>query len=102
MRYFAPFITSAVLCSSIVVGSALADSFNPPPPTLDTLAFVIPKHLRLQFNATIYPNYLMWLSDGNSAGDSLLAFQLYLMSQPMTRFERQCYTMLYMEIQSGG
>lgn len=41
--------------AGVLAGGALAAADNPPPPTLDTDLFIIPKHPRIQFATTICP-----------------------------------------------
>ncbi len=102
MKHFALLaVVSTVLVGFNTLSARAADG-NPPPPTLDTMQFLIPKHLRIQFASTIHPNYLLWLGGSNGAPDSMVAFQLYLTAQPLSRFDRLCFAQLYLELHAGG
>ena len=102
MKFLSLLIAVTTLLSGVSAEMVWAADGNPPPPTLDTMQFLVPKHLRIQFNMTIYPSYVSWLSNSNGVPDSAAVFQLYLAAQPITRFDRLCFMQLYLELQAGG
>ncbi len=76
--------------------AARAEGGAPPPPGFGDDQLTIPKELIRAYLSQVHPSYLRWLGNGDGSGeDSLAAFTIYLSTQPVNRFERWCFTQLY-------
>lgn len=95
-----PMTIVTVACLALSGGAiVLAEMPGVPPPSDEVLEIAIPKHLVRAFQVQVYPSYLTWLQNGDGAGDSLAAFELYLSNQPISRSDRWMFVMLYIRFQ---
>ena len=89
----------AILAIVAIAGtvSVRGESPGAPPPSLGSEQTAIPRGIRRVFASSVYPSYLHWLANGDGNEDSLAAFTLFLLSQPVNRHEHWCYVQLYLE-----
>jgi len=73
-----------------------AEGGGPPPPSIAPGAHEIrvPKAVLNRYLEQVHPAYIEWLGDGPK--DCLPVFELFLTSTPATRFERDCFVLLYL------
>jgi hypothetical protein len=82
--------------AAIAPRPAVAADSNPPPPGLPPAGDpVVPKRVRMQFQTVVYPGYLEWL--GTGLADTVAAFHVFLLTQPMSEGERFAHLQLYIE-----
>lgn len=91
-----PFLHMALVAIALVCGAgAHGDSPAVPPPSLEEGQLVVPKHLMRMYAIFVHPEYVRWLGNSDGLEDSLATFTLFVSLQPMSNFERWCFTTLY-------
>jgi len=93
-------ILAGLVCAACMLTHAQqagAEGGGPPPPSIAPTAgeIRIPKAILNRYLEQVHPGYLEWLASGDGPKDCLPAFELYLTLNPVTRFERECFVVLY-------
>lgn len=90
-------VTSLAAVCVALSGVAIVQAEMPavPPPSLGTEEISIPKAMIRTYETQVHPTYLRWLANGDGAEDSLPAFEFFLSMQPVSRYERWAFTLLY-------